>query len=437
VPSRGAQWKPAYTESGIVTGNREFDLVVWGATGFTGRLVAEYLAANEGVGQRLRWAIAGRSAAKLGEVARDIAQQVSGFEPSALPRLVADSTDLHSMRGLAARTRVVISTVGPYARYGTPLVQACAELGTDYCDLAGEVQWIHRMIADWDAPARASGARIVHCCGFDSIPFDLGAWYLQRGMHARHGVYAPRVHTVVRSMRGNFSGGTFASMLGFVQEAVANPAVRRLAVDANALMPPAPGTPFLPLPDRVSFCGPLGVWTGPFVMAAVNTKIVRRSNALLGLPWGANFQYSEAMATGKGLSGRVRAHALQAGLAAFTGSLALPPTRALVRSLLPAPGEGPDRAARDNGYYRIEVVGWHPQFGHPATVATVSGEGDPGYASTSRMLAEAGLCLALDKVPSTGGSWTPAACMAAPLLARLEKRARLVFELREIAPSGG
>ena len=412
---------------------RKYDLVLWGATGFTGRLVAEYLAEREGVAGPLRWAIAGRNAGKLRELADSLSMSATGASKGALACLSANSADLPSLRTLAARTRVLISAVGPYALHGSGLVQACAEAGTDYCDLSGEVQWIQRMVAKWDAPARASGARILHCCGFDSVPFDLGVWYLQRELQSRFGVYAPAVRGVVRRMRGNFSGGTVASMLNMFDEAARDPALRRLIANANALLPAASA------PHREEFLRAgveydpvLATWTGPFVMAAINTKIVRRSHALLGAPWTPDFDYTESMATGPGIGGRSRAIALKTGLAAFMLGAALAPTRALMKPLLPKPGEGPDPAARAAGCYEIDFVGLDAER-RPLGIATVSADLDPGYGSTSRMLAECALCLAQDSLSTPGGSWTPAAALGAALLRRLETRADVVFKLRSPA----
>jgi short subunit dehydrogenase-like uncharacterized protein len=408
---------------------REFDLVVWGATGFTGRLVAEYLAGCEGGDGTLRWAIAGRNAERLAEVASGIAARLPKAAMHAVPRLIADSNDLDSLRALAARTRVLISTVGPYALYGSGLVQACAELGTDYVDLTGEPHWIRRMLDAWQEAARASGARIVHCCGFDSVPFDMGVWYLQRELQARTGRTAPEVHGVVRRMRGGFSGGTFASMLNFVEEAVGDPALRRLAANANALLP---GAPVEYLKDGVAWEAALETWTGPFVMAAINTKTVRRSHALLGSPWGPAFRYLESMAIGAGTAGRLRAHALQAGMGVFMLGAALGPTRTLLKRLMPKPGEGPDEAARNSGFYEVDFVGLGAG-GEALGIATVSGDRDPGYGSTCKLISESALCLVQDTSQAMcgGGIWTPGAAMGLALARRLQERAGLSFAIED------
>ena len=405
---------------------REFEIVLWGATGFTGALVAEYLAAIPG----LRWAIAGRDRRKLDAVAAQLAERVPGFDATALPIRVASIEDRASLETLASTTRVVLSTVGPYALYGTELVRACAASGTDYCDLTGEVQWIHRMIEAFDRPARNSGARIVHCCGFDSVPFDMGVWYLQRELAARGLPPAATVRGVVRRMRGSFSGGTLASLMNVMEEAARDPGVRRIGGNANALLPPSDASHRARAELGLGFERGLGLWTAPFVMAAINTKIVRRSNALMGYPWGKGFRYEEAMATGRGIGGRLRAWGMAGGLGAFMAAAAAGPTRRLLKRMLPAPGEGPDRTAREQGFYAIDFIAPGDTPERPALVATVSATRDPGYGSTSRMIAECALCLARDETGTPGGSWTPSACMAEPLLPRLMAGAGLAFSVR-------
>lgn len=406
--------------------DREFEIVLWGATGFTGALVAECLAAVPG----LRWAIAGRDRGKLDAVAARLAVSVPGFDAAALRIQVASIEDPGSLARLATSTRVVLSTVGPYALYGTELVRACAVSGTDYCDLTGEVQWIHRMIAAFDAPARSSGARLVHCCGFDSVPFDMGVWFLQRELAARGMPPASTVRGVVRRMRGSFSGGTLASLMNVMDEAARDPGIRRIGGDANALLPPSDASPRARAELGLGFEPGLGLWTAPFVMAAINTKILRRSNALMGYPWGKAFRYEESMATGRGIGGRLRAYGMAGGLGAFMAAAAAGPTRRLLTRMLPAPGEGPDREARERGFYAIDFIAPGDAPERPALVATVSATRDPGYGSTSRMIAECALCLARDGTGTPGGSWTPSACMAEALLPRLISGAGLSFSAR-------
>jgi len=407
--------------------SREFEIVLWGASGFTGALVAEYLAQVPG----LRWAIAGRNRTKLEAVARELAAQVPGFDPASVPIVEASIDEPASLDRLAGSTRVVLSTVGPYALFGTDLVRACAEAGTDYCDLTGEVQWIHRMIAAFDGTARRSGARLVHCCGFDSVPFDMGVWYLQHERAARGLPAAEEVQGVVRRMRGSMSGGTFASLMNVMEEAAVDPAVRRIGGNANALLPPEMGAPRARAALGLGFSPALGVWTAPFVMATINTKILRRSNALLGFPWGKGFRYEESMATGGGFGGRLRAWVVTAGLGAFMAAAAAGPTRRLLKRVLPAPGEGPDRNARTSGRYEIDFFPAGENPTRPTLIATVAASLDPGYGSTSRMIAECALCLARDDVKAAGGSWTPSACMGEQLLPRLQQGAGLRFSVRQ------
>ena len=405
----------------------EFEIILWGASGFTGALVAEYLATVPG----LRWAIAGRNRSKLEAVARGLETQVPGFRASTLPVIEASIEDAASLARLARSCRVVLSTVGPYALYGTELLRACAEAGTDYCDLTGEVQWIHRMIAAFDHTAARTGARLVHCCGFDSVPFDMGVWFLQRELAARELPPVSEVHGVVRRMRGAMSGGTFASLMNVMEEATKDPAVRRIGGNANALLPPEAAAPRARAALGLGFEPALGLWTAPFVMATINTKILRRSNALLGYPWGKDFRYEESMATGTGLGGRVRAWAVAGGLGGFMAAAAAGPTRRLLKRVLPAPGEGPDRKARESGRYEIDFIAVGSDAGRPALIANVAAALDPGYGSTSRMIAECALCLARDEVPAAGGSWTPSACMGEKLLPRLQQGAGLRFSVRQ------
>ncbi|HSP78791.1 MAG TPA: saccharopine dehydrogenase NADP-binding domain-containing protein, partial [Myxococcaceae bacterium] len=279
----------------------DFDIILWGATGFTGRLVAEYLAKTWDT-HRARWALAGRSRSKLEEVRAGLA----ALNPACaeLPLLLGDAKDSASLDALVSRTRVIISTVGPYARHGSELVAACARGGTDYCDLTGEVQWIRRMIDAHHEQARETGARIVHTCGFDSIPSDLGVLMLQEYMREQHGGHCSSVHYYLTRGRGGVSGGTVASLLQAVEESTADRSVRRILGNPHALDPePRRGTPEEKDQMGVRYSEELGQWTGPFVMASVNTRVVRRSNALLGYPWGRDFLYSETPGLGSGVKG--------------------------------------------------------------------------------------------------------------------------------------
>lgn len=402
--------------------DREFDVIVWGATGFTGKLVAEYLLQQYGAGADLRWAVAGRSQGKLDTLKGELGAE-------SLPTVVADSFDDAALASLAARTGVVITTVGPYAKYGSQLVAACVAHGTHYCDLAGEAQWIRAMIDAHHEAARASGARIVHCCGFDSVPMDIGVDFLQSEAMSRHGHYCTSIVMNVRAMRGTFSGGTAASMMNLVREARADRNVARILGHPYGLNPAGERKgPDGPDQKGVRFDDVAAAWTAPFIMAGINTRVVRRSNALLGFRYGRDFRYREAMMMGKGLKGWFGASALAGALGGFVLAAGLGPTRRLLeRFVLPEPGEGPDRHRRETGFFDLRQFGQLPDG---AVIRTkITGDRDPGYGSTSKMLAESGVCLARDALESAGGVLTPAVAMGEALRRRLTVNAGLTFEL--------
>lgn len=402
--------------------NRDFDLIVFGATGFTGRLVAQYLRETYGVGGAVAWAMAGRNPDKLAATRRDIGA------PQALPLLQADASD---PAALVPRARVVLSTVGPYQLHGEPLVRACAQAGTDYVDLCGEPAWMARMIAQYDAPARASGARIVFSCGFDSIPFDLGVLFLQDEAMCRFGAPLTRVRGRVRVMKGTFSGGTIASALATIEAVGRDPALARTMVDPFALTPGFRG-PAQPEGDSVAYDDAAHSWTGPFVMAAINTKNVHRTNALRGHPWGRDFVYDERMLTGDGERGRRRARALARSSRVQAALLGWGPTRELLRRFaLPKPGQGPPLQQRESGRYEVVFIGDTAKG--QRLRATVKGDRDPGYGSTCKLVAESALCLGTEIVRSMtrGGVWTAGAAMGMPLVRRLQERAGLSFAIEE------
>jgi len=385
---------------------KDFDVIVYGATGFTGRLVAEYLLKTYGAAGPVRWAMAGRSAAKLAEV-RDLIGA-----PADLPLIAADGTDAVALAALASRTKAVITTAGPYQLYGATLVAACAAAGCDYVDLAGESNWIAEMIAAHEATAKATGARLVFSCGFDSIPFDLGVWYVQREAAARFGAPSRRVRGRVRGMQGTLSGGTFASGMATMMAAQKDPSVGVLLADPFALTPGFKGVAQpdgdTPYEDTVT-----GSWVGTFMMAGINTKAVHRTNFLMGHAWGTDFQYDEMMM----LPGPPKSGG--GGGAGFGLGGAAPPQ----------PGEGPSKAEREAGFYDVLFIAEGPDG---STVrAAVKGDMDPGYGSTSKMLAEAALALVfdVDRSVTPGGCWTPAAAMASALLARLPARAGITFDV--------
>ena len=384
---------------------RDFDIIVYGATGFTGRLVAEYLV-QAGVP---RWAMAGRSLTKLQEV-RDLIGA-----PADTPLLTANADDPASVRAMCERTTVVLTTVGPYQLYGNDLVAACADTGTAYVDLCGEPAWMRDMIDKHHARAAQTGARIVFSCGFDSIPFDLGVLTLQEAAKARFGRPCPRVKCRVRTMKGGFSGGTAASLKATLAAAARNPSIIALLTNPFALAPgftgPAQPSGLLPEYDRT-----IEAWTAPFIMAPINTKNVHRTNFLLGQSYGADFVYDEMMVAGLGDMGKAAAEAIAK-------------INPLASDKGPKPGEGPSKEERESGHYDILFVGdmGGGSGGGERIDAVVTGDKDPGYGSTSKMIAEAALCLVHDVPDAKGGIWTPGAIMGAPLRQRLIDKAGLTF----------
>ena len=404
---------------------RAFDLVLFGATGFTGRLVAEVLhAASSGPRAReagLRWALAGRDRARLEQLRSELGTQA--------PVLVADAHDAGTLGALVRRAAVVVTTVGPYQRHGEALVTACAEAGTDYVDLCGEPLWMARMIDRLQAPAAASGARIVFSCGFDSIPFDLGVLVLQRAMAERLGAPAREVRARVRVMKGTLSGGTAASALATYEAIAREPALAARMDDPFALTPGFAG-PVQPPLGEAGYDDWANAWCGPFVMAPINTKNVHRTHALRGHPWGTGFRYDERQLTGSGPVGERRARALARRTRLQDFLLGLGPARGLIgRFALPQPGQGPDRAAREAGRFEVLFTG-ETAAGQRASVV-VGGDRDPGYGSTSRMVVEAALALLhdVDRTATPGGVWTAGAALGLALVRRLEAHAGLRFEI--------
>jgi short subunit dehydrogenase-like uncharacterized protein len=397
--------------------DKEFEIIVYGASGFTGRLVAEYLHAHYGDG--VKWAMAGRDRAKVESVRAEIGANA--------PVIVASASDPASLDTMAQRTRVVLTTVGPYQLYGEPLLAACVKAGTDYVDLCGEPNWMAAMIAKYGEAAKASGARIVFSCGFDSIPFDLGVFFLEEQARARFGAPLPRVKGRVRAMKGNFSGGTMASMLATMQAVRRDPKLVALLADAYALS----SEKLAPQPqgDAVQHDEGAG-WAAPFVMAPINTKNVHRSNALMNYPYGRDFAYDEMMLTSEGAAGEKRARAALNQSRTQTALLSFGPTRAFLRTFaLPKPGQGPSKEERETGFYDVLFVG--EGAGGRTLRAGVKGDKDPGYGSTSKMISEAALCLARDtpREQTPGGVWTPAAAMGGKLIERLQTHAGLTFAL--------
>lgn len=410
---------------------KNLDIIVFGATSFVGKLVCEYLVRNYGVNgeggaitvERTTWGIAGRSESKLAELRRFLGSKH-------LPIIVADAASEPDLHAMCTQSRVIVSTVGPYALYGTPLVKVCAETGTDYCDLTGEPQWIRQMIRTYESVARSTGARIVHSCGFDSIPSDMGAWFLQQHSIREHGETCAEVCMRVQSSKGGVSGGTIASLLNLWKEEAKDAELQKIMAD-----------PYSSCPEdtirngeqrsikRAEKDAYVKAWIGPFPMAPINERMVLRSNAIA--PYHEDFRYNEAVTTGPGLSGAFGAKALAA--AGPIGKFVLR-YQALIRFLennvLPKPGEGPSEKEQAEGCFDLRFFGT-TSSGKKATVK-VTGQGDPGYASTAKMLSQAAVSLALDvpKTDKAGGFWTTATVFDERFIERLERYAEIKFDLQ-------
>ena len=406
--------------------SESFDIVVFGATSFVGQILCRHLFARHGAsGGEVRWAMAGRSRGKLERVRQDL-----GAGAGDIPLLLANADDETALTTLCQQTRVVISTVGPYALYGSELVRICAESGTDYCDLTGEVQWIRRMIDANEAAAKRSGARIVHCCGFDSVPSDLGLQFFQQEARNRFGAPVERVKMRVKAARGGFSGGTVASLMNVVKEAKQDPGLRKQLANPHLLCPPdAQHGARQPNVTFAEYDEDARSWVAPFVMAAINTRVVHRSNAIAGFPYGQSFQYDEAMMTGISSKGRLMAMSVSLGLAGFMAASVIPPSRwVLERFVVPKPGEGPTPKEQEAGFFDLRFLGHGPDG--ELLVTKVTGDRDPGYGSTGKMLGEAGACLALDlPEDAEGGFWTPATLLGDAFVERLQAHAGLKFEV--------
>ena len=403
---------------------RTHDLVLYGATGFVGGLTAAHLA--EHAPPEARIALAGRSRQRLAAVRDRLPGPARDW-----PLVQADATDPASLTALARSTRAVATTVGPYATYGLPLVEACAGAGTHYADLTGEVLFVREAIDRHDALARETGARIVHACGYDSIPSDLAVLLLHERA-AADGAGGLRDVRLVATARGGFSGGTVDSIRTQIDTTKRDPAARALAGDRFALSPDRAAEPDTPQPSDAGRPTRTadGCWTAPFVMAPFNTRIVRRSNALQGWAYGRGLRYSEVMGSGRGPLGAVAAVGVTGGLIAFLTAMAVPPTRALLDRVLPAPGAGPSAAVQERGWFRMAVDASTESGARYH--AEVRGQGDPGYAATAVMLGQSALALALDgdRLPERAGSLTPATALGTVLVERL----RAAGHRYEVAP---
>ncbi|MEM1152980.1 MAG: saccharopine dehydrogenase NADP-binding domain-containing protein [Pseudomonadota bacterium] len=388
--------------------NREIGIVVYGATGYTGKLIAEYLNKQYGVDGDVSWAMAGRSQEKLESVRDELAIS------SAVPLVVADASDPDSVKSMVERASVVVTTVGPYQLYGSELLAACAAAGTDYVDLCGEPTWMAQMIEAHDASAKESGARLVFSCGFDSIPFDLGVLFLQEEAKREFGAAMARVRGRVCAFSGAWSGGTLASFKATMAAAAENPELVATLMNPFALTPGFTGAE-QPPGMKPEYDEVMESWVAPFVMATINTKNIHRSNLLSGFPYGEDFVYDEMFLTGPGDEGEAAAKAV-----AEDTSMVTDPTQ---------PGDGPTREQRENGFYDLLFVGQNSD-GKTLRVS-VTGDMDPGYGSTSKMIAESAVCLLVNPDLASGGIWTPAAALGMPLVERLVAHAGLTFEVEQ------
>ncbi len=406
--------------------NKSYDLIIWGASGFTGRLVAEYLFQQytKGNGEKaaLRWAMAGRNKEKLEKVRSQVADD-------SIPLIIADSHDRQSLEAMSAQSKVICTTVGPYGKYGSELVAACIATGTHCCDLTGEVLWMRDMIDKNHESAKAKGVKIVHTCGFDSIPSDMGVYYIQQQVKANTGQAAQGIKMRLKAASGGLSGGTYASMNDTLEKVRDNKKLYKTLIEPYSLNPEGEQNgPDKPDLQAVVFDKQANSWIFPFIMAGINTKVVRRSNALAGYPYGKAFRYDEAVMSGKGISGRMKGIANAAGLGLVM--LAKPGSflRKMLNRFFPKPGEGPNKQERENGFYNMRFYTTHADGS--TGLGKVTGDRDPGYGSTSKMLAECGICLAKDQTPDVAGVLTPSIAMGDALLKRLQANAGLTFEYK-------
>ena len=407
---------------------RPYAVVLYGATSFVGQITAHYLTeflsnTKDKDGADVTWAIAGRDEAKLNELQSKLGSTVD--------IILANSDDADSLDEMTKQTQVIISTVGPYLKYGEPLIKSCTTHGTDYVDLTGEAIFIKDMMDKYQDAAKQSGARIVNSCGFDSIPSDLGVYFTQQQAEEKFGSTCDVIHMRVKAAKGGLSGGTIASMATIFEE-VGKDNSRRKQVANPYLLNDDKDAPNV-RQDNVSkpeYDNEHKRWLAPFVMASINTRIVHRTNQLLGYEYGRDFKYDEAMWMKDGVKGKLSSYAMSAGLFGFATAMMVKPSRELLaKHVLPKSGSGPSAEEQANGYFDIRLFG---ETANKDTINTkVTGDKDPGYGSTSRMLAQAALCLAQDisKEEVGGGFWTPASAMGNHLLARLEEHAGLSFEV--------
>jgi short subunit dehydrogenase-like uncharacterized protein len=402
-----------------------FDVIVFGATSFVGQILSQYLCDQFAPGE-LNWAMAGRSESKLQEV-----KALVGDKAKDIPVFVADAADHAALKNLCEQTKVIISTVGPYALYGEPMIKACCDTGTDYCDLTGEAHWIKRMVDRYEDQAKASGARIVHSCGFDSIPSDLGVYFLQQQAQQQFGTHCNDIKMRVKKLKGGASGGTIASVVNLTKEASKDPALRKELANPYSICPPGHKSTVRQKNIIVEYDEEHSSWVGPFIMAGINTRIVHRSNGLSGNAYGEDFLYEEATLVGDGEKAKRGAKKAAFGMKAFTIGAALAPTRwVLEKFILPKPGEGPTPEQQLKGGFDLRFAGTTSDG--KSIKVKVTGDRDPGYGSTAKMLGQSAACLAFDIDDSRpGGFWTPATLLGEPLIERLISHAGLKFDIVE------
>jgi len=405
--------------------SREFDVILWGASGFTGRLVAQHLFEVYGAGAELTWAMAGRNQQKLEHI-----RAVLGKDAKNIPILLGDIDDADSLAAMARRTRVLCTTVGPYLKYGENILTACAKNGTDYCDLTGEVLFIRKMIDQYEKDARETGARIINSCGFDSVPSDLGTLFMQEEFKRKYGHCANDVRFRLKVAKGSLSGGTIDSMINIIDTVKADSALRKVLGNPYALNNESEQRGCDGKDQTAAeYDEKFSAWTAPFIMAGINTRIVRRSNTIMGYPWGKDFSYTEAVLVGRGSKGWLKAKLISAGLKVFVLAASIKATRALMFKLfLPKPGEGPTAEQRRNGFFNIAFLATDDDGN--CLRGKLTGDRDPGYGATSRMLGEMVVCLAKDLDPQTpGGFLTPAAGVGQKMIPRLTKNAGIQFSV--------
>lgn len=413
------------TNESIKNTERKYGIVLYGATSFVGQLVAAYLQkflVEDDSSNEVSWAIAGRNQQKLEQVKKQVGN-------SELPLIIADSEDADSLNEMAAQAQVIISTVGPYLKYGEPLVKACAENGTDYVDLTGEALFIKDMLDKYQQTAKDSGARIVNSCGFDSLPSDLGVLFTQNCAQKAHGEYCDTINMRVKAAKGGLSGGTVSSMATIFEEIAKDKSLRKQLANPYILNDDAKRPNVrqenvsLPQWDADN-----ERWVAPFIMASINTRIVHRSNQLRDYQYGRDFKYDEAIWLPAGLKGRLMSYGMTAGIAGFAASMMFKPSCDLLNEhVLPKPGDGPSKSEQENGYFDIRFFGYTNK--NHQVLTKVTGDKDPGYGSTCQMLAQSALCLLQDisKEQVAGGFWTPAAAMGETLIERLQNHAGLEF----------